>query len=217
MLFLCLLLRQKSFSKVISLTFLFLFPTALYVWDFVYSQNLARIFKSRLNIFFLPCPFFQLLPGISTLGRMMFYNRTFRELNGPHGYWLSSFYSYLPFLKHLIIILGSSFTNTSYAGSHRFYILGLHDILPISIPLSIPLYFIPGPHYPSLGSCQEVKCDRVQRKWTHIPSWYPCILEVPVLGPKHSSCLIPHTLHILHTEVGSSSPWTWAFLSLYGS
>ena len=124
-------LKQRCFSKVISLValFFFLFTTFLYVCDFIYFQHLARIFQSRLNIFFLSCPFSQLLLGISTLGEHWFLKPDIQRTEWSPWHWLSNFSSYHAFFKHLTIIFGSSLTNPGHAGSHRFYLLGLHDIL----------------------------------------------------------------------------------------
>lgn len=114
-------LKQRCFSKFISLDALFFFPftTFLYVCDFIYSQHLARIFQSRLNIFFLSCLFSQLLLGISTLGECWFLKPHIQRTEWSPWHWLSNFYSYHAFFKHLTIIFGSSFTNPGHAGSHR--------------------------------------------------------------------------------------------------
>lgn len=99
--------------------FFFPFTTFLYVCDFIYSQHLARIFQSRLNIFFLSCPFSQLLLGISTLGECWFLKPHIQRTEWSPWHWLSNFYSYHAFFKHLTIIFGSSITNPGHAGSHR--------------------------------------------------------------------------------------------------
>lgn len=170
-------LKQRCFSKFISLDALFFFPftTFLYVCDFIYSQHLARIFQSRLNIFFLACPFSQLLLGISTLGECWFLKPHIQRTEWSPWHWLSNFYSYHAFFKHLTIIFGSSLTNPGHAGSHRLYLLGLHDILSLFIALSIPALLHTGPHYLSLG--QEVRQVwwSIKKMGSHsiLASWHP--------------------------------------------